>query len=372
MRSFHVSFFKKMRKKFLIPIVLVLFVAIALYITLPYLRPKDNYLTVSGRIEATEIELAARIPGRLSNVFIDDGTVVRKGDTIASIEDEELQSKRKEVMRSIEEVMERINAAEFNLNYTVNNVEHTIDEAKKALDVTEARLRQAEATRENAEKEFKRYSSLLQNGAVSEQRYDNVRLSYMLSQEEVNSASKEVDRAKVSLLKAEDSRELIKAKEKELLALRKSLTQLKEVLKQVEINLGYAKITAPLDGIILRKVSEPGEVIPQGGVVGVMINLEDIYAKTYVPEKYIGRIHINMKADVFTDAYPNRPFTGSICYISDKAEFTPKEVQSYEERIKQVFAVKVCFPGEKSTDKKTYEVLKKGMPVDVRFPVRAD
>lgn len=361
-----------MRKKFLIPIIFVLFVAIALYILLPYLRPKDNYLTVSGRIEATEIELAARIPGRLSNVFIDDGTVVRKGDTVALIEDDELQSKRRELTKGVEEVNEKISAAEFNLNYTVKSVEHTIDESKKALAVAESRLRQAEATRENAEKEFKRYSGLLQKGAISEQRYDSARLSYILSQEEVNSASKEVDRAKVSLLKAEDSRELIKAREKELLALRKSLTKLKEVLKQVEINLGYTRITAPLDGIVHRKVSEPGEVLHQGGVVGVMINPNDMYAKTYVPEKYIGRIHINMKADVFTDAYPNRPFTGSICYISDKAEFTPKEVQSYEERIKQVFAVKVCFPEERSAEEKTYEVLKKGMLVDVRFAVRVD
>jgi membrane fusion protein YbhG len=111
----------------------------------------------------------------------------------------------------------------------------------------------------------------------------------------------------------------------------------------------------------------------QGGVVGVMINPEDIHVKTYIPEKYIGRIQMDMKAEVFTDAYPNRPFKGYVCYISDKAEFTPKEVQSYEERVKQVFASKICFTkGDGSADKgKTYiEVLKKGMPVDVRFDVR--
>jgi len=308
----------------------------------------------------------------LSNVFIDDGAVVRKGDTVALIEEEELQSKRRELTRRVEEVTERINAAEFNLDYTVKNVEHTIDEAKKSLAVADARLRQAEARKEIAEKEFMRYSSLLQKDAVSEQRYDDVRLSCVLSEEEVHSASKEVERAKVSLLKAEDSRELIKAKERELLAIRKSLGQIKEALKQVEINLGYTKIIAPLDGIVLKKVSEPGEILPQGGVVGVMINTDSIYAKTYVPEKYIGKIHLDMKAEVFTDAFPHRPFAGSICYISDKAEFTPKEVQSYEERIKQVFAVKVCFPEEKISNKKTYQVLKKGMPVDVRFDIRVD
>jgi len=361
-----------MKKKRLLAIVIIVFIVGALYKIIPYIKPKNNYLTVSGRVEATEIELAARILGRLNKVIIDDGMVVKKGDIVALIDDEELQSKRRELNNGIEEVTEKISAAEFNLSYTVRSVEHTIDEARETLAIAEARLRQAEARKEIAKKEFIRYSSLLQKGAVSEQRYDSARLSYILSEEELNSALKEVERAKVALLKAEDSRELIKAKERELYALRKSLTQRKEELKQVDINLGYTRITAPLDGIILRKVSEPGEVIPQGGLVGVMINPEETYVKTYVPEKYIGRLHIDMKAEVHTDAYPDRPFIGSICYISDRAEFTPKEVQSYEERIKQVFAIKVCFDEKKSEDEKTFEVLKKGMPVDVRFDVRVD
>jgi HlyD family secretion protein len=107
-----------------------------------------------------------------------------------------------------------------------------------------------------------------------------------------------------------------------------------------------------------------------GGVVAVMINPEDLHVKTYVPEKYIGRLRMKMQAGVVTDAYPGQPVTGYICYISDRAEFTPKEVQSYEERVKEVFAVKVCFSGKDGSapgGKAYYDLLKKGMPVDVRF-----
>jgi HlyD family secretion protein len=199
-----------------------------------------------------------------------------------------------------------------------------------------------------------------------------VRLANELSHEEVNVALKEVERAKVSLLKAEDSKRLVQAKGKELLALRKSLSQSRESLNQIDINIGYTVITSPSYGIILRKVAEPGEVLLQGGVIGVMINPDDIHIKTYLPEKYIGKVQMNMKAEIVTDAYPDNPFTGYVCYISDKAEFTPKEVQSYEERVKQVFAVKICFSNsDKSTGGgKTYQkILKKGMPVDVRFDV---
>src|SRR4030043_281562 len=362
-----------MRKKniFLI-IIIVLLVVIAIYKIVPYIKSKNNYLMVSGRVEADEIELGARVMGKLESVLIEDGVNVKKGDTIALIEDDDLKSRRRQTLDRIEELSEKIKAAEFDLEYTAKSVQHTIDEAQKVLSVADARLKQAEARKENAEKEFKRYSNLLEKEAVSRERHDNMRLANEISREEVNVALKEVERTKVSLLKAEDSKRLVQAKEKELLALRKSLSQSRETLNQIDINIGYTVITSPSYGIILRKVAEPGEVLLQGGGIGVMINPDDIHIKTYLPEKYIGRIQMEMKAEIFTDAYPDNPFTGYVCYISDKAEFTPKEVQSHEERVKQVFAAKICFSkGGKSTDKgKTYqEVIKKGMPVDVRFDV---
>lgn len=359
-----------MRKRILLAAVILLVLAVVLYELVLHTRSADNVLVVSGRVEANETELSARIPGRLSRVLIDDGVRVMKGDAVAFIDDEELRSKQRELTKKIEELTESVGAAEFNLAYTANNVKHGTDEARKALSVAEARLRQAEARRENAEKEMTRYSRLREKEAISEERYDNTRLAHKLTIEEVNTAREEVEKAKVSLLKAEDSRELVRAKEKELLALTKTMGQLREGLMQAEINLGYTRIDAPADGVILRKVSEPGEVVSAGGVVGVMINPGDIYVKTYVPEKYIGMLHMNMQALVITDAYPGQPVAGSLCYISDKAEFTPKEVQSYEERVKEVFAVKICFSGRDSPapgGKAYYDLLKKGMPVDVRF-----
>ena len=363
-----------MKKKTLIPVILVLLAAIAIYKILPYINPpEEKYLTVSGRVEASEIELGVQIPGRLRDVLIEDGAQVKKGDLVALMEDERLQSKRRELVKGLEELTEKIKAAEFNFKYTVQNVRHGIDEAKKALSIAKARLREAEAKKENSKREFRRYSKLREKGVIPAQRYDTIRLAYKLSEEGATTAHEELERAEVSLLKAEASKELVKAKEKELLALRKSLQRLKETLKQAEITLGYTRVVAPSDGIILTRVAEPGEVLPQGGVVGVMINPVTLHVKTFVPEKYIGRIYIAMAAEVFTDAYPEHPFTGYICYISDRAEFTPKEVQSYEERVKEVFAVKVCFSDRESTTnqkKRAREVLKKGMPVDVRFKIQ--
>ena len=347
--------------------------AVAAYQILLRMKTADNYLTVSGRVEADETQLSPMIAGRLSKVMIDDGTSVKKGDLVALIEDDELRSRERETRKKIEEAADNVSAAEFDLAYTTRDASHGIDEARKALVIADARLRQAEARRDNAERELARYSHLRDKGAISEERFDNTRLAAELTREEVNTASQEVGRARVSLAKAEDAGELVKAKEKQLLALRKSLNQLKETLNQMEINIGYTRIVAPEDGVVLRKVSEPGEVIPAGGVVGVMIDPADIYVKTYIPEKYVAMVRLNMQARIFADAYPGQPVTGHICYISDRAEFTPKEVQSYEERVKEVFAVKVCFSGQgvSSTGGRAYyDILKKGMPVDVKFSLQ--
>lgn len=364
--------FINMKNKASIVVLILCILAVAVYIIVPRINKKDARLTVSGRVEADEINLAARIPGRLDNVSIKDGSTIKRGDVAAELEDAELKSRYNEAQSRIGELKEKISAAESNLAYTRNNTSHSIEEAEKTLSSAGAKLRQAEAKRENAAKELKRFQALLEKAAVSEQRYDGVRLSSRLSEEEVTTAARDVEKAEVGVLKADDAKELVKARERELPALRKSLDQLQQVLRQVEIQLGYTRIVAPADGVILRKTAEPGEVMPAGGVVGVMINPEDIHVRTYVSEKYIGRIRPGMPAEAFSDAYPDYPFRGAVCYISDKAEFTPKEVQSYEERVKQVFSVKVCFSPAvtKSPDGRPYfTVLKKGMPVDVRFDI---
>lgn len=359
-----------MRKKILISGLIITAIIILIFILLPYLKPEDNLLRVSGRVEADEIELSSRISGKIEKVLINDGDEIKKGDLIAVIEDNEIQSKRREILNRIDEITEGIKASELNLEFIKTNIINNIEEAKKTLQASEARLKQSEIKLENARKELNRYSKLLEKDVIPKERFDSVKLAFDLSAEEANIAQKDFEKAKVALKKAEDSKTLINVKEKEILSMKKSLEQLKESLNQIDINLNYTKIISPVDGIILRKVAEPGEIISYGGVIGTMINPESVHIRTFVPEKYIGLLHKDIRVEIFTDAYPDKPVEGYVCYISDKAEFTPKEVQSYEERVKQVFAVKVCIKSaETIKGNNRISILKKGMPVDVRFNI---
>jgi len=347
------------------------FALAVLFLLFSSLRPDSRPLLVSGRVEADEILLSARIPGRLKEVLIADGQRVVAGALVGLIDDDELRSKRRELLGRKEELSARIQSARYELEYTSNRVLNSIEEARRALNVADSRWKQARAKRDLAQRELQRYTSLLDREVVTQQKFDTVRLTLTLSEQEEVSAAQELERARVGLQNAENSRKLVKAAEQGLIALTKTLDQLEESLKQIEINLGYTRITAPIAGIILRKTAEPGEVVTTGGVVGVMIDPASVYVKTYVPERHIGRIRLGMSVDVLTDAYPGESFKGSICYISDESEFTPKEVQSYEERVKQMFALKVCFPPREDSSAAAparQDPFKKGMPVDVQFP----
>jgi len=355
-----------MFKRIFLVVLMLILVLLVVFKLPPYLQPeRQEHLMVSGRVEADEVRLSSEIGGRLKEVYISEGMEVGRGDVVALIDDELLQSKRRELLYAIEELKERIASAKIDMEHLKDEVAHKIEEARNSLATAKARLRQADARRLQAEREYRRYSGLFEKGVITREKFESVGLTYRVSIEEFNAAREAVSTAEVSLKRAEGSKDLINAKEKEVRSMERSLDVLRERLKQVEINIGYTKVRAPSDGVIMKRVAEPGEIIPSGGVIGILIRPRDVYVKTFVPERYIGMISLDMNVEVITDAYRQRPVHGYICYISDRSEFTPREVQSYEERVKQVFAVKVCIRGGEGA----YKILKKGMPVDVIFPV---
>ncbi len=354
-----------MAKRFLVFGFLIGLIIFGVFIVSNYFgKNKEEALIISGRVEADEIILSARIPGRLKEVFIRDGMWIKKGAVVATVEAEELEAMRNEIRKNLKTIKARIQAQESTLEYLKKRVYQGIGRAEKALSIARARKRQAKAKLRREEFRYKRYESLLKKEVIPEDKFEEIRLAYSLAKEEFNAAVEAVAEAEIMVRQARAEEEMVKAKTREIEALRASLEAFKEKLKQAQLRLSYSVVKAPSDGVILRKVSEPGEFVNAGGVIGVMINPESLYVKTYLPEPYLGRVSLGMEVDVYTDTYPEKAIKGVICHISDKAEFTPKEVQSRQERVKEVFATKICFPSE---DKELYRLLKKGMPVDVKI-----
>lgn len=321
----------------------------------------EKGIVISGRVEADEIVLSPRIPGRLTDVLISDGMEVRKGQLIARLDQRELATLVEQLKGRIGSLRAKLKAEQRAVHYLRDKIEKGINRAKAALEIARLRHSQARARFERQKSRYERYSSLSRKGVFPKDRLEDIKLAYRLAEDELRASEEMLRKAEIGLQEAEVEKQRIDIKLHSINSIKSELRSLQERLKQAQIKLGYTEVRAPAHGVVLRKVSEPGEVIGAGGVIGVMIVPESIYVKTYLPERFLGRVRVGTEVRVITDAYPEQPVKGRVCYISDRAEFTPKEVQSKTERVKQVFATKVCF------DRDVSKVLKKGMPVDVEI-----
>ena len=196
------------------------------------------------------------------------------------------------------------------------------DEYESQVAQIRAGLRNAEAELEKAKKDHERAAFLYENGAISAQLMDNAQKAYDVGRYRVQEAT--------------------------------------AALRTSEARLHDTAIHAPVSGVVLRKSIEAGETVGAGTPVLAIGDLENPWIKVYVKEDKLGLVKLGQKAEVTVDSYPGKVYDGTVTYISSEAEFTPKNVQTQEERVKLVFGVKVSVKNEK-------DELKPGMPADVKI-----
>ncbi|MFA5117389.1 MAG: efflux RND transporter periplasmic adaptor subunit [Candidatus Omnitrophota bacterium] len=194
-----------------------------------------------------------------------------------------------------------------------------IDELEKIRNEAEASLRSAEFIYERAKDDYGRSENLFQAGAISAQKRD--------------AAKTNADSAQANL------------------------DALRATLELAVTRLGFAELTSPIDGFILTKSAEAGEVVPEGATIFTVADLKNIWLTAYVNETDLGKVKLNQDAGIRTDTYPGKTYKGRISFISQEAEFTPKQIQTKEERVKLVYRIKIA------VDNADLE-LKPGMPAD--------
>ena len=298
-----------MLKKVLpILIVLVLFVGLSLYFFKKQEKPR-GLLIFHGRVEGKEINIGSKVQGRIIRLYKRESDPVKKGELLAELRPDEylamLYSAQKEVQAAEETVLM---AQSYLLKYQAN-----VEQAKKDLE---------------------RYRALFQEGLVSKRDLEIAELNYISALAEL----------KVN------ERYAAQAKAKQSSALQR--------LKEVEVYFRETKIYATADGVILSKVAEEGEVVNPGQVIYNMVDLNKLYIKVYIPEPELGKVKLGQQARVYVDAYPDRYFNGTLTRVYEQAEFTPKNVETKDERVKLVFGAEVSVENPEG-------LLKPGMPADV-------
>jgi HlyD family secretion protein len=184
-------------------------------------------------------------------------------------------------------------------------------------------------------------------------------------QEEIRRAEADVRQSSASLLLAQTGELEVVRKRQELATQQASVARDRAALAAAEAQLSYTTVVSPQAGVVLRKHVEPGEMIAAGTPAITLADLDNIWLKIYIPEPRLGQVKLGQAAEIATDSYPNKRYKGTVTFINSEAEFTPKNVQTQEERVKLVFAVKIRLDNPN-------QELKPGMPADARLILNAE
>ena len=298
-------------------------------------QAENGKIVVSGNVEVTEVNVGFTLAGRIQELLADEGQEVKQDDPLAVLENAQLKAGVDQNKAAL-----AIAAAQF----------EDLKSGSRTQDIGQAKanLNSATAQRDKAKKDFQRAEALYKQKLVPASQLDAARSLYEAAAAQQNAL---VER--LSLVKEGATKDA-------LLAAEHRVAQAQAALQIAEEQLKNARIAAPMAGVILKKNAERGEIIAQGTPVYTIGDLENPWIKVYVKEDKLGQVKLGQPAQVTIDSFPGKIYAGTVTYISAEAEFTPKTVQTQEERVKLVFGVKVRV---KNPDGE----LKPGMPADVKI-----
>lgn len=318
----------------------------------------DGFLVAGGRVEGREINVSSRVQGRVLSLLAEEGNRVKKGQILAVLDSEQIQAQVVGAQENLRVAQLQKEQASYDLEYARRNSESTIWAAQASIENVQAQLEKAQAVKEIAESNYQRYLQLYKDGAISAREFDSKKLDYESSMADVTAMIQVHEAAKANMAAAQSSKVAIDIKQKQLEASQASVESLRAKLAELQANQKELQVQSPVDGTVITRPVEIGQVVNAVSPLFLIIDLRNIYMKIYVPEQQIGKVHLGSEARIYVDAYPDRHFNGKVTKISDQAQFTPKNVETKEERVKLVFAVEVTVENPDG-------MLKPGMPGDV-------
>ena len=309
-----------------------------------------NALRVSGHVEATEVQVASEVGGRLVELRVAEGDRVKRGDLIARLDtrDTEIQLARARAERAAADAQLRLLQA--------GSRGEDIRQAQAQVEAGETEAAAAQAELTAAEADLERFESLLRANAGSQKQRDDAKARADVAREHVRGASERVRAAREGVARLRAG-----ARPQEIDAARARVAGLDAQVASFEKSVKDAEVIAPVDGIVTTKVADQGEILAPRAPIVIVTDLDHAWANVFVPEPMIPRLKVGQSATVFTDA-GGQGLSGTVTFISPKAEFTPRNVQTADERSKLVYRIKVTVDNSQG-------VLKQGMPVDAELPL---
>lgn len=381
--------------KRIIPI-LVLLVAVGGYFAWSRMKTDDEgVLRLSGNIEFKKVDIAFKTAGKLVELNVDEGANVTKGMVIARLD-------REQMSRIRERDSATVLAAESQLTQLQTGIRFQKEMMAGELALRSSEVRQAKAKlqelldgarpqelaqarsaladlrslREQASRELERGKKLIAKEDISQNQFEQFQTRFDSLSAQVSSAEQRlalltegprktdieaaraaVARAEAALRMTEAQRLEILRREEDLAARRADVSRAKSGVSVIDSQLDDTVAVAPIDGVVLVKSADPGEVLAAGTPIVSIGDIDQPWLRGYVPQSQLGQVKLGMTVAIHSDSYPGKTYQGKISFIASEAEFTPKQIQTAEERVKLVYRIKVdvANPGRE---------LKLNMPVD--------
>lgn len=303
-------------------VVIVALAAWAAYTAWQRWRPADaseGFVRGNGRIEATEIDIATKLPGRLAEVLAAEGDFVQAGTALARMDVAALQAQRSEAV-----------ARHAQAQHGVATAHAQVALRESDLRATQAQVALRESELDAAQRRLARSTELARDGASSQQELDDDRARQRSAQAGVTASKAQVDAARAAIQAA---RTQVTGAEAQVAAAQASI-------ERIDADLHDATLTAPRDGRVQFRIAQEGEVLGAGGRVLNLVDLSDVYMTFFLPETAAGRVAIGSEARIILDAAPHIVIPATISFVSATAQFTPKTVETASERQKLMFRVR--------------------------------
>jgi HlyD family secretion protein len=342
-------------------------------------RVPPESLKLYGNIELTQVDMAFKIPGKLIELRVDEGDPVQKGLTLARLDTLQLDRQKTRDVAAQAGAESEIPQLETSIEGQKATLAAETDLRRAQLAQAQARLeellagsrdqdiRQAQAMVEEAQsqhqqaaQDWERAQVLHKNDDISTSQFDQYRMRFdstaaalrqsqeRLSlvvagprKEEIDGARAQVEQARANVQLTEASRLELKRMEQELQTRHAQVDQARAQVAVIDAQLADSIAASPVDGVVLVKSSEAGEVLAAGTTFVTIGELDRPWVRAYIGEQDLGRVKLGAKVKVTTDSYPGKVYWGRVTFVSSEAEFTPKQIQTPEERVKLVYRVKI-------------------------------
>jgi HlyD family secretion protein len=383
-----------MKKRILIVAVLAAG-AVGIYAYRGRSRQPENRIVVSGNIELTEVNIAFKTAGRLIERTVDEGDAVKKGQLIARLDRDQLVAQRAAQVAAIQSAESQLAQAQTAVEWQKASLSADIETRNADLASNQARLAElrngsrpqekldaksavdaAQSEVERSRKDWERAQKLYKDDDISTAQFDQYRNRWESAVaalnsakereglvlagpriEQVNAAKGQVDRAQGALKTAEANTLEMKRREQEISQRRADIERAKATLALIDSQLADTVAVSPVDGVVLVKSADVGEILAPGTTVVTVGDIEHPWLRGYINETDLGKVKLGSVVHVKTDSYPGKTYNGRVTFIASEAEFTPKQIQTEQERVKLVYRIKI------ELDNSSRE-LKSNMPAD--------